>query len=95
MLKRLVLLSVVLTLATTAVSPLVALQPPTTSQDKFVPIDQLPPEEKLPAAPFLISAYVIVWLIAMFYIWTIWQRVNRLEGEFRILERRARKDNTR
>ena len=34
----------------------------------------------MPAAPFLISAYAIVWLIAMFYIWTIWQRVNTLEA---------------
>jgi CcmD family protein len=43
----------------------------------------------------LISAYAIVWLIAMFYIWTIWQRVNRLEGEFRTLERRSRPGNPR
>ncbi len=45
----------------------------------------------MPAAPFVIAAYVIVWLIAMLYIGTIWQRVNRLEGEFHALERRARK----
>lgn len=92
MLKRLVL---VLSLMTLVAAPVRALQAPTTSQEKFVPIDQLPATEKLPAAPFLISAYAIVWLIAMFYIWTIWQRVNKLETEFRTLERRAGKDTTR
>ena len=95
MLKRPVLVALVFSLMTAVAAPVVAFQPPTTSQEKFVPIDQLPPTEKLPAAPFLISAYAIVWLIAMFYIWTIWQRVNKLESEFRTLERRARKDNTR
>ena len=85
----------VLSLFVAVGAPVGALQPPTTSQEKFVPIDQLPPTEKLPAAPFLISAYAIVWLIAMFYIWTVWQRVNKLEGEFRALERRARKDSSR
>jgi CcmD family protein len=95
MLKRFALVCCLCALSVTAVSPVFALQPPTTSQDKFVPIDQLPPTEKLPAAPFLISAYAIVWLIAMFYIWTIWQRVNRLEGEFRTLERRSRPGNPR
>ena len=33
-----------------------------------------------------VSAYAIVWLIAVFYIWTIWRRVNKLEVEFRTLE---------
>jgi len=92
MLKRLAL---VLFLMTGVAAPVLAQQTPTTSQEKFVPIDQLPPEEKLPAAPFLISAYAIVWLIAMFYIWTVWQRVNKLETEFRALERRGHKDAAR
>jgi CcmD family protein len=94
MLKR-ALVALLLSLITAAAAPVFALQPPATGQETFVPIDQLPPEEKLPAAPFLISAYAVVWLIAMFYIWTIWQRVNKLEGEFRTLERRVRKDNAR
>jgi len=92
MLKRLVL---VLSLILPVAAPVLAFQPPTTSQETFVPIDQLPPTEKLPAAPFLIAAYAIVWLIAMFYIWTIWRRVSKLEGEFRTLEARARRDSKR
>ena len=92
MLKRLLL---VVSLLFVVAPPARAFQVPTTSQDKFVPIDQLPPTEKLPAAPFLISAYSVVWLLAMFYIWTIWQRVNKLETEFRALERRGHKDAAR
>jgi CcmD family protein len=71
-------------------------QPPAAPQrgvEQYVRIDQLPAAEKVPAAPFVIAAYAIVWLIAMLYIGTIWRRVSRLEGEFHALERRARKDS--
>jgi CcmD family protein len=85
MLTRLVfVLSVLVTLAT-AVTPAEAFQQPPDSMSEFKPISELPPTEKLPAAPFLISAYSIVWLIALFYIWTIWRRMNKLELEFRRL----------
>ena len=79
-----------LMLFTVAVPAMLALQPANPGQDGFVPISELPESEKLPAAPFLIAAYVILWLIAMFYIWTIWRRVNTLEGEFRTLEQRSK-----
>ena len=48
------------------VPPLAALQPPTgAAQEGFVPIDQLPPQEQLPAAPLLITAYAFVWVLLM------------------------------
>ena len=65
-----------------------ALQPPAGGQGGFVPIDQLPPTEQLPAAPLLIAAYAFVWVAAMFYLWTIWRRLNKVETEMRALERR-------
>jgi hypothetical protein len=37
-------------------------QPTKPAQDEFVPIDQLPPGEQLPAAPLLIAAYSVAWL---------------------------------
>ena len=46
-------------------------QPP---QEEFVPIDQVPPEDQLPAAPLLIAAYAIVWLVVFGYLWSIWRR---------------------
>jgi CcmD family protein len=67
---------------------IVALQPPA-GQETFVPIDQLPPTEQLPAAPLLIVAYVFVWLAAMFYVWTVWRRLNKVELEMRGLEHRT------
>jgi hypothetical protein len=57
-------------------------------QGEFLPIDQLPPGEQLPAAPFLIAAYAFVWLAAMYYLWTIWSRLGKVEGEMKALRQR-------
>ena len=58
--------------------------PPTTAaQEEYVPIDELPDSEKLPAAPFLVSAYVIVWGVLLVYVWTLWKRLGRVEAELR------------
>jgi hypothetical protein len=48
------LLSLILT------APALLAQPP--QQNEYVPIDQLPPREAMPAAPLLIGAYIVVWL---------------------------------
>lgn len=57
-------------------------------QDVFVPVDQLPAVEQLPAAPLLIAAYAFVWLAVFFYVWTIWRRLNKVEAEMRVFEKR-------
>lgn len=63
-------------------------QPPSTPQGGFVPIDQLPAPEAFPAAPLLIAAYAVAWLVIFLYVWSVWRRVNRVEGELReVLER--------
>ena len=59
-------------------------------QGEFLPVDQLPPSEQLPAAPLLITAYAFVWIAVFFYVWTVWRRLNRVEAEMRILEKRQR-----
>jgi CcmD family protein len=69
---------------------LLAAQPPA-AQSEYVPVKDLPPVDQLPAAPLLVAAYAFIWLAAMFYLWTIWRRLNRVETEMRALEqRRAR-----
>jgi CcmD family protein len=68
-----------------AVSALAQQPPP---QSEFVPIDQLPPSEQLPSAPLLVAAYALVWVAVMFYLWTIWRRLNKVEAEMRTLEQR-------
>jgi CcmD family protein len=67
-------------------APSLAFQPP--AQDEFVPVTDLPAGDQLPAAPFLIAAYVFVWLAVMLYVWTIWRRLNRVEADMRTLEQR-------
>ena len=91
MLRR--LLTAVLSLLLIA-APVLAQQPPT-SPDGFVPVDTLPPSEQLAAGPFLVGAYVFFLLLMMFYLWTIWQRLGKVESEMRELERRALKGQGR
>jgi CcmD family protein len=71
--------------------PAPAAQAPTTTaaQEEYVPIAELPDSEKLPAAPFLISAYVIVWGALLVYVWTLWKRLGRVEAELRQAQRLA------
>jgi CcmD family protein len=65
-----------------------ALQPGTS---EFVPIADLPPTEKLAAGPFLVAAYAFVWVALMFYLWTIWRRLGRVETEMRVLAQKTAK----
>ena len=60
-------------------------QPPqtTAAQDEYVPIDQLPDSEKLPAAPYLIAAYIVVWGALLVYVLTLWRRLGRVETDLR------------
>jgi len=50
-----------------------------------------PPSEQLPAAPLLISAYVFFLMAVLFYVWTIWRRLNKVEADIRALERTAKR----
>jgi len=59
-------------------------------QSEFVPANTLPPADQLPAAPLLVAAYAFVWLAVLFYVWTIWRRLNKVEGEMRALEHRSK-----
>ena len=59
-------------------------QPPA-GQSEFVPISELPPGDQMPAAPLLIAAYAFVWVATMFYVWTVWRRLNKVETEMRAL----------
>ena len=61
-------------------------QPP---QEEFIPIDELPPGDQMPAAPLLIAAYAIVWAVVFVYLWSIWRRLSTVEREMQELARRA------
>lgn len=53
--------------------------------DQFVPIDEIPEQDKLPAAPYLIGAYMVAWLMLLFYVWSLWRRLQRVEEELKRL----------
>lgn len=57
-------------------------------QDGFVPASSLPPGQEIPAAPLLIVSYASFLVLMMFYLWTIWRRIGRVEQELKALERR-------
>jgi hypothetical protein len=42
----------------------------------------------MPAAPLVIGAYAFFLLLMMFYLWTIWRRIGKVEADMRALERR-------
>ena len=58
---------------------LVAQQP--TRQDEFVPIDQLPPQEQLAAAPLLIGAYAFVLAVFFLYVYSVARRLTNVQRE--------------
>ena len=70
-------------------APALAAQPP--GQDQFVPVKELPPSEQMPAAPLLITAYVVFLILVVFYLWTIWRRLNKVDTDMRALEQRMTK----
>lgn len=61
-----------------------ALQPPA-AQSEFVPVNQLPPADQLPAAPLLITAYAFVWVAVFAYVWSIWRRLTKVEADMNAL----------
>jgi len=71
-----------------------ASQPPRTSADQeYVPVDTA--EEQLPAAPLVIGAYSVVWIGVVLYLWSIWQRLARVERELAQVSRRLQSGGTR
>ena len=87
----LLVLWIVLAAGPVATVPLTAQQqpPPKPAQDEFVPIDQLPPQEQLPAAPLLIAAYSVAWVGVAGYLLSLWRRLGRVEQDLIEVRRRV------
>jgi CcmD family protein len=66
-----------------------AVQQAPAGQSEYVPLKDLPPTEPMPAAPLLIAAYAFAWIAVMFYLWTIWRRLNKVEDEMRVLAQKT------
>lgn len=85
---RFLLLALTLTVAVPVIQ-VVAFQPPPAGQSEFVPIDELPPADQLPAAPLLITAYAVVWVALLGYLWSIRRRMNAVEKELADVARKV------
>ena len=64
-------------------------QPPPkpAATDEFVPIDQLPPQEQVPAAPMVVAAYSFVWIAFLAYVLSLVKRIRKVEIDIAALEK--------
>ena len=69
-------------------SPLAGQQPDQQpkQQDEFVPVSQLPPQDQLPAAPLLVTAYAFVWVVLFGYLVSVGRRLTQVQREVERLE---------
>ena len=79
------LVALVALLAGAAVAVAQPAQPPQ-QMDEFVPIDELPQQEQIPAANLLIPAYAFVWVAVLVYVVSIARRLNGVQREVERLE---------
>jgi CcmD family protein len=50
-------------------------------QSEFRPVTEVPASEQLPSAPLVIAAYAFVWAAFLFYVWTMWRKLGKVEQE--------------
>ena len=85
--------SILLVLVTAVSACAYEQQPPPTTQSQqpeqqgeFIPLDQLPPQDQLPAAPLLITAYSFVALALFAYLVSVARRLTTVQREIERLE---------
>ena len=71
-------------------APVAAAAQPQPSPDEFVPISEVPPEEQIPAITLVASAYGLVWVAVLAYVWTLGRRLHAAEREIARLEGKDR-----
>jgi hypothetical protein len=54
----------------------------------FAPLTGGPQVEQIPAGPLVVASYAFFLLLMVFYLWTIWRRIGKVETEMRALEHR-------
>ena len=63
-------------------------QPPP-AQGEFVPLSEVPPSEQIPAFTLVAAAYAAVWLVLLAYVWSVSQRLQKVERELATIDRRG------
>ena len=72
--------------AACAAPPLSGQGQPPEQQSEFIPIDELPPADQMPAAPLLIGAYSFVVVVLFLYLVTVSRRLTVVQREVERLE---------
>jgi CcmD family protein len=54
-------------------------------QSEFRPVTEVPASEQLPSIPLVIAAYAFVWAAFLFYAWTMWRKLGKVEQELTAL----------
>ena len=67
---------------------LFAQQIPPGTPDGFVPLDPSVAREQLPAAPLVMGAYAVAWVLLLGYLWSIWRRLAKVQHEIAVVSRR-------
>ena len=78
-LKRLVAAATLAALCITI--PALAAQNPPPKVEEYIPIKELPPEDQLPAAPLLISAYSFVMIVFFLYVVSLARRLTSVQRD--------------
>jgi CcmD family protein len=84
-LSRLLLAAVILVACAGPVAFAQTAQPPA-PQSEYVPINQLPAQDQLPAAPLLVAAYSFVMLMLFTYVLSVARRLTAVDQEVKRLE---------
>ena len=88
MLRVALLVVVVLGVFSGAPADLTAAQPSDPAQEEFVPLESVRPEDQLPAAPLLVTAYAFIWILVLGYVWSLQRRTLTVAQELSSLKRR-------
>ena len=62
---------------------------PPPAQGEFVPLSEVPPSEQIPAFTLVAAAYAAVWLVLLGYVWSVSQRLQKVERELATIDRRS------
>ncbi len=74
------------TLCLLLLAPMTAGAQPQPSPDEFVPVEDVPPEEQIPAIGLVATAYGLVWVAVLGYVWSLGRRLQAAEREIARLE---------
>ena len=62
-------------------------------QGEFLPLNELPPQEQMPAAPLLMGAYAFVMAVLFLYVLSVARRLSNVQQEITRLDSAIKEGN--